>query len=149
AYFATDNFEAGRLAGEYAEAKAEELELTPQVATLDLAPGISSGEERHNGFLEGFGITADSPELVASVDTEGDRELGELAMTAVLEAHPDVNVIFTVNEQAALGALTTLKAADIDLDEVVLVSVDGGCQAIKGPVRDGEIHATVQQFPEN
>lgn len=31
----------------------------------------------------------------------------------------------------------------------MLVSIDGGCQAIKGPVRDGEIDATVQQFPEN
>lgn len=149
AYFATDNVEAGRLAGSYAAAKARELGIAPKIATLDLAPGIVSGEDRHLGFLEGFGLQAGDEALVASVDTEGDRELGEAAMTEILSANPDVNVIYTVNEQAALGALTVLKAKKMNLDEMVIVSIDGGCQAIKGPVRDGEIDATVQQFPQN
>lgn len=149
AYMATDNLEAGRLVGRYAAAKAQELGLDPKVAMLDLAPGIVSGEERRDGFLEGFGIGEGAPELVASMDTEGDRELGEAAMARILAETPDVNVIFTVNEPAAMGALVALKAANRDLDELVLVSVDGGCEAIKGPVRRGEIDATVQQFPQN
>ncbi len=149
AYFATDNLRAGELVGAYAAAKAEELGLQPQVATLDLAPGISSGEQRHDGFRAGFGLAQDDPALVASVDTEGDRELAEQAMRGVLAEHPGVNVVYTVNEPAALGALDALLAADVDLDQVVVVSVDGGCEVIKDAVRPGLIDATAQQYPAN
>lgn len=149
AYFATDNYEAGNRAGRYAAAKAEEMDLDPEVVTLDLAPGISSGEQRHEGFLEGFGLQPDGEELVFSADTEGNEQLGREAMAEALEEHPEANVIYTVNEPVALGALEALEEAGRGLDDVVLVSVDGGCEAMKGPVRDGLIDATVQQFPQN
>src|SRR5438045_6338494 len=54
ALFATDNLKAGTLIGQYA--KALFAGKTPRIATLDLAPGISVGVLRHNGFLQGFGI---------------------------------------------------------------------------------------------
>lgn len=149
AYFATDNLKAGQLVGEYAAAKADELGLEPKVAMLDLSPGIASGEQRRDGFLEGFGLNPDSPELVASANTEGNRALGRTAMTAALEQTPDINVVYTVNEPAALGALEALETAGADLDEIVVVSIDGGCEAIKSEVRGGGIDATAQQFPEN
>jgi fructose transport system substrate-binding protein len=149
AYYATDNEAAGRLVGEYAAAKAAELGLVPRIAMLDLAPGISSGEARHRGFLAGFGIVQDEAALVAMADTEGNHELGEARMAEILARHPDVNIIYTVNEPAALGALAALKAAKVDLKRTILVSIDGGCQAIKNAVRPGDIDATAMQFPEN
>jgi len=151
AFFATDNEAAGRLVGQYARVKATEMGLEPKIAMLDLAPGTadSSGELRHAGFLEGFGIAADDPAIVAMADTEGNKELGEARMAEILAEHPDVNVIYTVNEPAALGALDALKEANVDLSRTVLVSVDGGCRAIKDAVRPGDIDATAMQFPEN
>ncbi len=149
AFYATDNLKAGKLVGEYAAAKAQELGLEPQIAILDLAPGISSGELRMKGFLEGFGIAADDPEVVGSVDTEGDRELGKAGMQQLLEATPGINVVYTVNEPAALGALEALREAGADLGSIVVVSIDGGCEAIKTAVRPGDIDATAQQFPQN
>jgi fructose transport system substrate-binding protein len=149
AYYATDNEAAGRLIGEYAAAKAAELGLEPKIAMLDLAPGISSGEARHKGFLAGFGIQQTDAALVAMADSEGNRELGEARMAEILAGHPEVNVVYTVNEPAALGALVALKAAKVDLSKTILVSIDGGCQAIKNAVRPGDIDATAMQFPEN
>jgi fructose transport system substrate-binding protein len=149
AYFATDNEAAGRLVGQYAAVKAAEMGIEPKIAMLDLAPGISSGEARHTGFLEGFGIAEDDPAIVAMADTEGDRELGEARMAEILAEHPDVNVIYTVNEPAALGALDALRDAGVSLNSTILVSIDGGCQAIKNAVRPGDIDATAMQFPEN
>jgi fructose transport system substrate-binding protein len=149
AYFATDNEAAGRLIGQYAVAKAAELGITPKIAMLDLAPGISSGELRHAGFLDGFGILEDDPAIVAVADTEGDRDLGAARMAGILAEHPDVNVVYTVNEPAALGALEALRNADVDLSRTILVSVDGGCRAMKEAVRPGYIDATAMQFPEN
>ena len=50
ALFATDNFAAGTLIGQWsAKAMAGK---TPVIATLDLAPGITVGAQRHNGFLD-------------------------------------------------------------------------------------------------
>ncbi|WP_143553705.1 substrate-binding domain-containing protein [Serinicoccus sp. CNJ-927] len=149
ATFATDNERAGELIGEYAAAKAEELGLDPQIVTLDLTPGVSTGEERHTGFLSGFGIEEGDEAVVASVDTEGDRDNAAVAMTQVLADNPDVNVVYTVNEPAALGALAALEDAGADMDEIVLVSVDGGCRAMREGVRPGLIDATASQYPQN
>jgi fructose transport system substrate-binding protein len=149
AYFATDNTEAGRLVGQYALVKAQEMGLDPKIAMLDLAPGISSGELRHEGFLEGFGLSEDDPAIVAKVDTEGDREQGKVRMSDILSETPDVNVVYTVNEPAALGALDALENANVDLGRTILVSIDGGCRAMKSAVRPGMIDATAMQFPAN
>lgn len=149
AVFATNNHEAGELIGQYAVAKAEELDLTPRIALLDLAPGIASGEQRRAGFLEGFGIQEGDAQIVGAADTEGDRDRGEQAMRDLLAQDPEINVVYVVNEPAALGALAALQDVDADLGEIVLVTIDGGCEAIKDAVRPGDIDATAQQYPEN
>lgn len=149
AYFTTDNEEAGRLVGEYASAKAEELGLDPQVAILGMNDAVLSAEGRLTGFLEAMGLQEDAEQIVATEDTEGDRDNAAVAMTRILGESPDVNVIYTVNEPAALGALAALESEDVNLDEVVVVSVDGGCEAMREAVRPGEIDATATQYPQN
>ena len=42
--------------------------IEPKIAMLDLAPGITSGELRHEGFLKGFGIKDGDPQIVGSVE---------------------------------------------------------------------------------
>lgn len=149
ALFATDNFKAGELIGRYARAKADQLGFEPRIAMLDLSPGITSGEERHSGFLHGFGIEEGSPLIAEAIDTEGDEARGREAMEQLLEIDPGINVVYTVNEPVAFGASAALDSADVPTSEVILVSVDGGCEAIKNGVRPGAINATAQQFPEN
>jgi len=149
ALYATNNLEAGRLIGRYAKAKAQELGLKPRIAMLDLAPGITSGQLRHQGFLNGFGIRDGDPQIVGSVNTLGETARAEQGMRRLLQQHPDINVVYTVNEPAAFGAADALKAAGKDDDKVILVSVDGGCDAVKNGVRPGVIDATAQQYPEN
>lgn len=149
AYYATDNTQAGQLVGEYAKARATELGITPQIAMLNLAPGIASGTDRTAGFLTGFGITASDPQLVASVDSQGDQQLGHDLMAQVISEHPGVNVVYTVNERAVLGALSAIEEAGLDRSKMVIVSVDGGCVTMRDAVRPGLIDATAMQFPEN
>ncbi len=152
ALFATDNFKAGLLIGQYA--KAAMAGKTPKIATLDLSPGISVGILRHNGFMAGYGLakadanTKDpvvSPEVVCSQDTQGDQAKGQTAMENCLQKAPDINVVYTINEPAAFGAYTALKAAGKEKD-VLIVSVDGGCAGTRG-VKSGQIAATSQQYP--
>jgi fructose transport system substrate-binding protein len=54
ALFATDNFKAGVLIGQYAKAALGGKK--PVIATLDLFPGHPVGAQRHNGFLQGYGL---------------------------------------------------------------------------------------------
>ncbi|WP_436025917.1 sugar ABC transporter substrate-binding protein [Trinickia sp. LjRoot230] len=143
ALFATDNFKAGTLIGEYAKAA---LGGKPaKIATLDLAPGISVGVLRHNGFLKGFGVKEGDASIVCSQDTRGDRAKGQTAMENCLQKAPDINVVYTINEPAAAGAYRALKAAGKEKD-VLIVSVDGGCEGVRN-VQAGQIAATAQQYP--
>ena len=149
ALFATDNLEAGELIGRYAKAKAVEEGIEPKIAMLDLAPGITSGQLRHDGFLRGFGINDGDPRIAGTVDTLGETAKGEAGMKQLLANDPGINIVYTVNEPVAFGASRALEAAGRSKSDVILVSVDGGCDAIKNGVRPGIIDATAQQYPEN
>ncbi|MEV0635947.1 sugar ABC transporter substrate-binding protein [Streptomyces sp. NPDC050619] len=141
ALFATDNVKAGELIGEYA--KAAMKGKSAKIATLDLAPGVSVGVQRHSGFLKGFGAT--DKDVVCAQDTGGDQAKGQTAMENCLQKSPGINVVYTINEPAALGAYTALKAKGREKD-VLIVSVDGGCTGTQA-VKDGKIAATSQQYP--
>jgi fructose transport system substrate-binding protein len=143
ALFATDNLKAGILIGQYA--KAVEGDKAVKIATLDLAPGITVGILRHNGFLQGFGTKDGDPRIVCSQDTQGDQAKGQTAMENCLTKDPNINLVYTINEPAAFGAYTALKAAGKEKG-VLIVSVDGGCTGVQG-VKDGKIAATSQQYP--
>jgi fructose transport system substrate-binding protein len=143
ALFATNNFKAGQLIGEYAKAAMKGKQA--KIATLDLAPGVAVGVQRHDGFLKGFGVSAKDPSVVCSQDTGGDQAKGQTAMENCLQKAPGINVVYTINEPAALGAYTALKAKGREKD-VLIVSVDGGCTGTKA-VKDGKIAATSQQYP--
>ncbi len=152
ALFATDNYKAGVLIGQYA--KAAMGGKPAKIATLDLFPGHPVGAQRHNGFMKGFGLPAadaSSNELstdaaiVCMADSYGDPAKGQTAMENCLQKNPDINVVYTINEPAAAGAFNALKKAGKEKG-VTIVSVDGGCQGIKDTTA-GIINATSQQYP--
>ena len=152
ALFATDNYKAGVLIGQYAKAM---LGGKPaKIVTLDLFPGHPVGAQRHNGFLKGFGLAAPDAKsnelgkdaaVVCMADSFGDRAKGQTAMENCLQKAPDVSVVYTINEPAAAGAYNALKKAGKEKN-VIIVSVDGGCAGIKD-VGAGVIAATSQQYP--
>ena len=147
ALFATDNLKAGELIGQYAKAKAEKMGIEPKIAMLDLAPGISVGQLRHDGFLKGFGIKEGDPQIIGAAPTLGDTAKGQAAMETLLQKDPDINIIYSINEPSGFGGANALKAAGKDPKDFILVSVDGGCDAIKRGIKTGVIDATSQQYP--
>lgn len=152
ALYATDNFKAGLLIGQYAKAA---LGGKPaKIATIDLFPGHPVGIARHNGFLAGFGAAgigaktvelAKTADLVCMADSFGDQGKGQTAMENCLQKNPDINLVYAINEPAAAGAYKALKAAGKEKG-VLIVSVDGGCAGVRD-VKSGAIAATAQQYP--
>lgn len=145
-FLATDNYEAGILNGLWARKKF--AGKTPVIALLEGTPGGEVNSDRMNGFLNGFGTGygADVRKyVVADLITNGDQGKGQTAMENALTAHPNINLVWTINEPAALGAATAAKAHGLT-GKVTIVSMDGGCRGIKA-VRDGIISTDVMQFP--
>ena len=152
ALFATDNYKAGVLIGQYT--KAALAGKPAKIVTLDLFPGHPVGAQRHNGFLQGLGLQsfdaknnelAKPAEVACMADSYGDQAKGQTAMENCLQKAGDVNVVYTINEPAAAGAYNALKKAGKEKN-VIIVSVDGGCQGI-ADVGAGKIAATSQQYP--
>jgi fructose transport system substrate-binding protein len=144
ATLATDNFEAGVLQGQYARKALGDK--APKLAMLDGTPGGTVDTLRHNGFLKGFGLKEGDPAIVGKQITHGAQDQGQTAMENLLTAHPDINVVYTINEPAAEGAYAAIKARG-KLKDIVLTSIDGGRLGVQY-VKDGKIAATVMQFPK-
>jgi fructose transport system substrate-binding protein len=144
ATFATDNFEAGLKQGQYARKALGDKPA--KLAMLDGTPGGTVDTLRHNGFLKGFGIAEGDPVIVGKVITHGAQDEGQTGMENLLSGHPDINVVYTINEPAAEGAYAAIKAAG-KANDIVLTSIDGGKLGVQY-VQAGKILATVMQFPK-
>ncbi len=166
--FATNNYEAGQLIGQWTNGQlAAAGNKKAVIAMLDLFTDnvVSVDTGRDQGFLNGMGIVQAEDksgngkepatgkyaaggdyEVVCHEPTNGNVDGGKSAMEACLLKNPDVNVIYTINEPAAQGAYDVMKAAGKDKD-LLIVSVDGGCKPGLELVASGVIGATAQQYP--
>ena len=155
ATFATDNFLAGVLIGQWAKAALGAEAENARIGMLDLAVSQPTvGVLRDQGFMQGFGIDLmdpnrwgdeNDPRIVGHDVTLGNEEGGRKAMENLLATDPMINVVYTINEPAAAGAYQALKAIGREND-VLIVSVDGGCPGVQN-IKDGVIGATSQQYP--
>lgn len=163
--FATDNFLAGKLIGQWAAAQLDGKAAT--IAMLDdQADKITSVDVgRDHGFLTGMGIdpvdtTKNGGEhptgsytggkggtytIVGHQASQGAEDGGQTGMETLLSKSGDINVVYTINEPTANGAYKALQAAG-KATGIIIVSVDGGCAGV-GLVKSGVIGATSQQYP--
>ena len=85
-------------------------------------------------------------EIVTELEGGGSKDLGYKAAEDALQAHPDLDAIFAINDPSALGARGAGEKAH-RAASVIIVGVAGqpeGKQAIK----DGKIYADPIQFPD-
>jgi fructose transport system substrate-binding protein len=163
--YATNNFEAGKLIGQYAAAKLAGKKAV--IAMLDLYDDqvVSVDVDRDHGFLTGMGIDPGSKtlnakekrsgsytggkggsyEIACHQATQGAVDGGRRAMEQCLSRNPDINVVYTINEPAGEGAYAALKA-DNHQDKAFIVSIDGSCQGMED-VENGIFAADATQYP--
>lgn len=161
--FATDNRLAGQLIGEWAAAQLDGEKATIAMIYAFTDKVISVDVARAQGFLEGMGIDTADPmvnsdeastgtysggeyEIVCNEPGEGSEDGGRTAMENCLTKNPDINVLYTINEPTAYGADAALVALGKNREDVLTVSVDGGCQAMD-KINEGVVDATSQQYP--
>ncbi len=161
ATYASDNRQAGQLIGEWTAGTLAGEKATIALIDLFADKVVSIDYERDQGFLAGMGIDVKDENKNGDEDTtgtysDGDHEIvcneasdgaedgGRTAMEKCLSLNPDINVVYTPNEPAALGAAQALKAAGNT--DALVVSINGSCDGIKG-VADGQFGADAQQYP--
>ena len=140
-HIASDNLAGGRMAAEYL---AKLLNGKGEVALIT-HPNVMSALDRVQGFKEAI---AAFPEvkIVAEVSGEGVRDNAMPAAVDILQAQPELDGIFGINDDSALGALDALQ--QLQRTEVVIVGYDGMPQALDAIRKGTALKADVVQYPK-
>jgi ribose transport system substrate-binding protein len=140
-HIASDNIQGGRLA---AEAMGKFLHGKGKVIVID-HPIVASVQDRVRGFEEGIKKFPDI-QIVAKPAAEGRREKALAVMEDMLQAHPDVNGVFGINDDSALGALSAVKNAG--KNDIVIIGYDAIPEARAAISKGTQLKADVVQDPK-
>jgi simple sugar transport system substrate-binding protein len=112
----TDNYNAGKIAGEYLKSVLEDGDT---LGILEGVPGVPSLDDRVNGMLEGLaGVDVN---IVGKGATNCTEELGINVAEDLLTANPDLKAIYAACGPPAAGAARAIQNAGIANDAMVLV----------------------------
>lgn len=139
-HIASDNVAGGALA---ARAIADALGGQGTVAIID-HPEVESVIQRVKGFEEEI---AKHPgiRIVAKLSGHGMKDQAFRAAEDILQANPNLNAIFGINDDSALGALAAAEKAG-KLAQIKIVGFDAVPEA-RQAIQAGKIHADVIQQP--
>ena len=147
---ASDNATTNKMIGEYA---ASQFGDTPmKIALVSGNQGNLVGHTRSRNFFLGVidGQLRSTAKTNFEISTQvwggWDQQGGLKATEDVLSAHPEVNAIYTENDDMALGAVHALRAAG-KTDAVKIYSYDGNKNAYKAII-DGKMEATGENNPK-
>jgi ribose transport system substrate-binding protein len=140
-FVGSDNYEGGRLAGEYL---VKATGGTAHVGILEGIPGHETGDSRLRGFRDAVkgatGVT-----IVASQPANWERDQGFNVFQNMLQAHPDIDSVFACSDLMALGALEAISAAH-RTGSIKVVGFDALDDAKKA-IAEGTMAGSVAQFP--
>lgn len=136
---ASDNYGAGVLC-------AEHLMRTRDSAHIALLehPSAQSGVDRIQGFCDTI-ATHPQYQIAGRASSDGQLELAMPAMDKLLQTDPTINVVMSLNDPTALGAMAALQDRGL-LDQTLVYGVDGAPEA-KSMITEGAMTATVAQSP--
>jgi ABC-type sugar transport system substrate-binding protein len=140
-HIASDNVQGGRLA---ADALARFIGGSGAVLVID-HPTVASVQDRVRGFEEGLknhpGIR-----IAGRPSSDGQRARAMAVMEDMLQAHPDLEGVFAINDDSALGATAVLAAAG--RTDIAVVGYDATDEAQAAIRSGGPLKADVIQHPD-
>jgi ribose transport system substrate-binding protein len=140
-FVGSDNYEGGRLAGEFV---ARVTGGKARIGILEGIPGHETGDSRLRGFRDAVkdtpGIT-----IVASQPANWERDQGFNVFQNMLQAHPDIDTVFAASDLMALGAIEAIAAAG-KTGKIRVIGFDALDDAKKA-IEAGTMEASVAQFP--
>ncbi len=140
-FIGSDNYEGGKLAGEYVVSSSGGK---ARVGILEGIPGHETGDSRLRGFRDAV-ARASGIMIVASQPANWERDQGFNVFQNMLQAHADIDTVFAASDLMALGAIEAIAAAG-KTGKIRVVGFDALDDAKKA-VEAGTMAATVAQFP--
>lgn len=139
-HIASDNLLGGKLAGEY---MMKLLNGQGKVALIE-QPITETAILRAQGFNE---IAAQYPdvEVVAQLNGEGVRDKAMKVMEDILQSHRQLDGVFCINDESALGALAAIEAAH--RTNIHLIGFDAQPEALQAIRENRALIADVAQYP--
>jgi ribose transport system substrate-binding protein len=139
-HVASDNVQGGRLA---ARAMAAAIGDRGNVLVID-HPTVASVQDRVRGFEEEL---KQHPQIhiVGRPSADGQRAKAMSVMEDMLQAHRDLNGVFGINDDSALGALSVVEAAG--RSDIAIVGYDATDEAQAAMRKGGALKAEVIQHP--
>lgn len=137
---ATDAFMAGEIMGEQL---VEDYPDGAKIAILDF-PANESTVQRVEGFMKGLESGNAEYEIVAQQDGEAALDVSLPIAEDIVQANPDLDAFFAINDPSALGVVAALNSSgneDIDVYSID-ASPDG-----KEALLDGSFTAVAAQVP--
>ena len=120
----SDNHRFGQLDGEYL---VWALKGKGKIGVLDW-PYVSAVTDRDDSFN---GVIRNFPDMkIVQTEMASTREKGMTAAENILQAHPDINAIYAINDPGALGAYQAIKARGLD-GKVIIATGDGDMESVK------------------
>jgi DeoR/GlpR family transcriptional regulator of sugar metabolism len=145
---AIDDYRAGEELGHWAGAYAQE-HLPGEVNVLDVSTELPNTVARSRGFAEGLRQVLPGARILVRAEGQGLYESARQITADALAVHPQINVIFGINDDSALGALDAYRAAGLDEERLVLVAFGlEGSRSLTLLEQGGPFKAAVAMFPE-
>lgn len=144
-YFVGPNaYQNGVLAAEWI---AEKLNYEGQVAVVIGKVSAYAARERTAGFVETMAEIAPNIEVVAQQSADWDRQAAKELAETWLTQYPELDAIFSNNDDMALGVVEAVREYEKETGiHVYVVGVDGDSEAYES-IRNGGQDATVDSFP--
>lgn len=139
----SDNEASGHMC---AKALAESLGGKGKVVEITFST-TTTCHLRQKGFEDEMAANYPDIEIIQSKDVEkATSDYSQPIMVDFINANPQIDGVFTINDPTARGAIAALKEAGM-IDKVKVVSVDGSAEG-KDFIRAGEMVASAAQSPE-
>ena len=121
-------------------------EQTGGTAKVAIIEGLPSDytTQRMGGFVDRCAEAYPGIEVVATQPGDWVRETGMKAAMDMLQAHPEINVIYGLSDEMALGAVQACK--QLNREDIICVGLDGNPNAMES-VKAGELDATLDCGP--
>ena len=140
-FVGSDNYEGGKLAGEYL---VKTTGGRARIGILEGIPGHETGDSRLRGFRDAVKGSA-GVAIVASQPANWERDQGFNVFQNMLQAHPEIDSVFACSDLMALGAIEAIRAAG-KTGAIKVVGFDALDDAKKA-IAAGSMEASVAQFP--
>jgi ribose transport system substrate-binding protein len=128
-YIGIDNKKAGIKVGKWFGEYAKANNINPNILIIG-QPWLPDCVWRVDGFKEGLQEVGCKYKIVNEVDGYGLKEKSFTVASPILEAHPEINVIFGINDNSALGAMAAYEAIGLDPSKLTVIGV--GLEGIAG-----------------